>query len=585
MKAKGNAALSAGNFDEAVSAYTEAIALDPTNHVLYSNRSAAHAKADEWPEALADADKTVELNPSWARGYSRKGAAHHGLSQFDEAVAAYKKGLELEPGSATFTSAIAEVEKARQSEKAGAAAIFGQFASFFSEATINNMRKVPQLAEIVDKPDFQKAAAAIRADPTSMMSHFQNQDVMTYISTCSQFGMGGGFPGAGPSAGASSGSSGSSGFKPRNQMDMYEEQKRREHEEYERKKKEEAERKAAEAAAKPPAPELTEEQKKVLELKNQGNAAYTARKFDEALKFYQEALEIEPKNVNLLVNCTAVFFEKGEYEKTIAECEKAIEVGREIFADYKLIARAMTRIGTALVKLGKPEEAIQWYNKSLTEHREPNTLKLLRDLEKKVEEDARQAYINPELAAKAKDEGNDHFKAQRYPEAIASYSEAIKRDPSNATYLTNRATAYNKLGEMPSAVKDCDAALAIDPKSVRAYLRKGQAYQLMREYTKALEAFEKGLAIEPNHPELNQLLQKTMMTLHGANADQSGTPEEILAKAMQVPEVREIMEDYAMQEILKQMTTDPAAAAEHMRNPEIRRRINILQAHGVIRTS
>lgn len=41
MQAKGNAAFSAGNFEEAIKHFTDAIELDPTNHVLYSNRSAA----------------------------------------------------------------------------------------------------------------------------------------------------------------------------------------------------------------------------------------------------------------------------------------------------------------------------------------------------------------------------------------------------------------------------------------------------------------------------------------------------------------------------------------------------------------
>lgn len=586
MKAKGNAALLAGQFGEAVNFYTEAIALDPQNHVLYSNRSAAHAKAEEWTEALADAEKTVEINPKWARGYSRVGAAHHGLAQYDEAVEAYKKGLELEPGSATFTNAIAEVEKARSQDRAGAAQLFAQFASFFSEATLSKMSSLPQVAPFANDPEFLSAVAAIRADPSSLIAHFQNKNVMTYVSICSQMGMtgGGGFGGA-PFGGNNSSSSSSSSYKPKTAADMYEEQQKREHEEYERKKKAEADRKAAEEAAKPPTPELTDEQKQVLALKNEGNAAYTARKFDEALEFYQKALEIEPKNVNLLVNCTAVYFEKGEYEKTLEECAKAIEIGREVFADYKLIARAMTRSGNALVKLGRPKEAIDWYNKSLTEHRDAATLKSLRDLEKKIEDEERKAYINPELAAKAKEEGNEHFKAQRYPDAIASYSEAIKRDPSNATYLTNRATTYSKLGEYPSVVKDCDAAIALDPKAVKAYLRKGQAYHVMSEYTKAMEAFEKGLELDSENAELIQAYQKTMMTLHGPASEPTGTPEEIMAKAMNVPEVREILEDYAMQEILKQMTTDPAAAAEHLRNPEIRRRINILKAHGVIRTA
>lgn len=68
-KAKGNAAFSAGRFDEAISAFSDAIALDPGNAVLYSNRSAAYASLDRWSLALADGQKAAELRPDWPKAY------------------------------------------------------------------------------------------------------------------------------------------------------------------------------------------------------------------------------------------------------------------------------------------------------------------------------------------------------------------------------------------------------------------------------------------------------------------------------------------------------------------------------------
>lgn len=67
LKDKGNAALQAGKFDDAVKYYTEAIALDENNHVLYSNRSAAYAKAGTYRLALEDAERTVRLKPDWGK--------------------------------------------------------------------------------------------------------------------------------------------------------------------------------------------------------------------------------------------------------------------------------------------------------------------------------------------------------------------------------------------------------------------------------------------------------------------------------------------------------------------------------------
>lgn len=92
LKEKGNQALNAEKFDEAIAAYTEAIGLDGKNHVLYSNRSAAYAKAGKFAEALEDAEKTIELNPTWAKGYSRKGAAASGLCDYMKAIEAYNEG-------------------------------------------------------------------------------------------------------------------------------------------------------------------------------------------------------------------------------------------------------------------------------------------------------------------------------------------------------------------------------------------------------------------------------------------------------------------------------------------------------------
>ena len=36
---------------------------------------------------------------------------------------------------------------------------------------------------------------------------------------------------------------------------------------------------------------------------------------------------------------SAVYFEQGEYDKCIAECEKAVDIGRENRADFTLIAK------------------------------------------------------------------------------------------------------------------------------------------------------------------------------------------------------------------------------------------------------
>jgi tetratricopeptide (TPR) repeat protein len=57
LKDQGNKAFQAKEYDSAISLFSQAIALDPQNHVLYSNRSAAKAGKKQWASALEDAEE------------------------------------------------------------------------------------------------------------------------------------------------------------------------------------------------------------------------------------------------------------------------------------------------------------------------------------------------------------------------------------------------------------------------------------------------------------------------------------------------------------------------------------------------
>lgn len=98
-----------------------------------------------------------------------------------------------------------------------------------------------------------------------------------------------------------------------------------------------------------------------------------------------------------------------QYDECIKDCDKAVERGRELRSDYKMVARALTRKGTALVKMAKTskdyEPAIETFQKALTEHRNPETLKKLNDAERAKKELEQQEYYDPELAEKEREKG------------------------------------------------------------------------------------------------------------------------------------------------------------------------------------
>jgi len=130
---------------------------------------------------------------------------------------------------------------------------------------------------------------------------------------------------------------------------------------------------------------------------------------------------------------------------------------------------------------------------SLLEKRDAVTLKLQQKAEKLMEEKKAKEYYSVELSQKAKEEGNEFFKKQNYPEAIKYYSEAIKRQPDNHINYSNRAACYIKLMALPEALKDADKCIEIKPDFAKGYQRKGHAHYLMKENQKALEAYDTGL--------------------------------------------------------------------------------------------
>ena len=108
-KARGNAAFKDGRYGEAVAHFSDAIAADGSNAVLFSNRSGALASLGRYADSLEDAERAVALRPDWAKGYSRKAAALYGLGRYADAVATYDAGLHVEPANPQMVQALADV--------------------------------------------------------------------------------------------------------------------------------------------------------------------------------------------------------------------------------------------------------------------------------------------------------------------------------------------------------------------------------------------------------------------------------------------------------------------------------------------
>jgi len=99
-KAKADAAFRSSNYGDAIANYSNALELDPQNHVILSNRSAANLKASNKSKSLADAKACIAAHPTFIKGYSRLGAAQQSLGRWRDAKASYQHILiKLDPNN------------------------------------------------------------------------------------------------------------------------------------------------------------------------------------------------------------------------------------------------------------------------------------------------------------------------------------------------------------------------------------------------------------------------------------------------------------------------------------------------------
>lgn len=335
----------------------------------------------------------------------------------------------------------------------------------------------------------------------------------------------------------------------------------------------------------PPAPvTLATPADRALAEKSRGTDAYKQRDFPTAIAAYTAALEIDPDNMSFLTNRAAAKLESGDVDGCIDDCNKVIEENsaRQLRTDFKIIARAYGRMGNAYLKKNDYDGAIRAFEKSTVEYTDSKVSRSLKDAERMKKKKEEEAYLDPEKSKEVRAEGNKLFLAGDFPESIAKYSEAIKRNPEDAAPYSNRAAAYMKLGEFPMAMKDCDRCLDIDPEFVKAYIRKGNLHFFMKEYHRCLTVYEKGLKLAPGNKELRQGLMKTNMKIQEQQS--SGEVDEAqMQQAMNDPEIQHILQDPHMNTMLKKMQEDPKFAAEAMQDPSVSSKVQKLIASGFLR--
>jgi stress-induced-phosphoprotein 1 len=566
FKAKGNAALQAKKFTEAIECYTKSINLDGSNEIYYSNRSAAYLSMGDAQNALNDAIACIGLNPNFTKGYSRKGSALHALKRFNDSIAAYEEGLSKFPDDQGLKSGLEAAKKAKEGPSPSSR---GGMPNLFGPEMMAKIALDPKLRGYMSDPDFMAKLNKLQTDPNSLATMLSDPRIMEVFQVIL----------------------GANGMemKTGDEFRAEQEEKRASSPKKESKPEPEPEPMETEEDVSGLSPEelkIREDKKAALAAKENGNTLYKSKKFDEAIAAYDEAIRLDPTNMTFLNNKAAVYFTTKKYDECIEACLKAVEVGKENRAPYEDRGKAFTRAAKAYQKKGDLATAIEMCRSAQLEHYDKATERLMKTMELDKKKADTLAYQDDDKAEEAKQLGNTHFRNKKWAEAVAAYEDAVKRAPKNAAIRNNLAAALCKIMDFNGAKREIEVALDLDPKYVKAWAKKGDIEVLMKENHKALDSYKKGLEIEPDNAPCKEGIRKVTAMINYGQANMTEEErKERAAHALADPEIQSILQDPIINQVLRDFNENPQAANEAMRDPSIRSKIEKLIAGGILQTA
>lgn len=173
---------------------------------------------------------------------------------------------------------------------------------------------------------------------------------------------------------------------------------------------------------------------------------------------------------------------------TVNSLGDAQNVAMSLLRSNSADPEALVLRGRALYAQGENEKAIQHFRQAIScDPDYKDAVKYLRLVQK---------------LDRMKDEGNGHFKAGRYQQAIDIYTTALDVDPSNkgtnSKILNNRAMCFSKLKQYPAAIQDCDRAIQLDASYTKARKTRAKALGDGGDWEEAVRAYK---SIAEQHPE------------------------------------------------------------------------------------
>jgi tetratricopeptide (TPR) repeat protein len=237
---------------------------------------------------------------------------------------------------------------------------------------------------------------------------------------------------------------------------------------------------------------------------NKGNVYKDLEKQEEALKCYDKAIEIDPEEGDFYYSKGNALYTFKRYDEAITTLNKAVEKDSSNIEAYEKIA-------LTLYDQGKSEEALKSCDSALIlnpkSSRLYNTKGNLYYWSKMYKESvemydkAIQFFDNKVLYIYSNKAGS-LYELERYDEALAAYNKAIELNLFDEDVYNSKGNTLIALGKYEEAIESYNKALELDDKFAVVYFNKAICYIHLDNVTETLSNLKKAFELEVSLKEL-----------------------------------------------------------------------------------
>ncbi len=243
-------------------------------------------------------------------------------------------------------------------------------------------------------------------------------------------------------------------------------------------------------------------------------AAFQAGKYDEAVRFADQAIQIDPKDEDAYNARGLAYYGKGQKEfsiKAIADYDMAIKLKPDFAVAYMNRGNAKTDLEQYDSNIEDQTRAIQlspkmsraYSARAAAYHRKKMYDKAIEDYDRSLELSSKdgEAYCG---------RGNSYYRSGKYDQAIKDYDQAISLQPGNADFYRLRGRAYLKTGAYDKTLVDCIRSLEINPNLSKTRSYKGDAHLAQGEYDLAIKEYNRSIELDPKQTDQNSYFGRGM---------------------------------------------------------------------------